>query len=134
MPCSNGVHGVECPMPLVGTTIIADVLVGSFFGGAPRQGAEPTRVGLSVRLGVCVSVCLSVCLCVCVSVCNKKYFQSSALTPQPQPFRDLRFKTWPRKLCSATLTLSQALEMASRARPQDVSGTRDLGSVSQKLS
>ena len=30
MPCSNGVHGVVCPMPLVGSTIIADVLVGSF--------------------------------------------------------------------------------------------------------
>ena len=84
-----------------------------FFGGAPRQGAEPPRVGLSV--------CLSVCLCVCVSVCNKKYFRSSALTQ----FRDLRFKTWPRKLCSATLTLSRTLEMTSRARPQDVSGFRD---------
>ena len=71
-----------------------------------------------------------VCVSVCVSVYNKKYFRSSALTP----FRDLRFITWPRKLCSATLTLSRAFEMASRARTQDVSGTRDLGSVSQKSS
>ena len=60
---------------------------------------------------------MSVCLC----VCNKKYFRSSALTP----FRDLRFKTLPRKLCSATLTLSRTLEMTSRARPLDVSGYHD---------
>ena len=92
--------------------------------------SHPSGGGAPQGWPVCVSVCVSVCLSVCLSVCNKKYFQSSALTP----FRDLRFETWPRKLCSATLTLSRALEMASRARPQDVSGFRDLGSVSQKSS
>ena len=51
-----------------------------------------------------------VCACVRVSVRNKKHFRFSA----PTPFRDLRFKTWRRKLCPATLTLSRALEMASR--------------------
>ena len=66
-------------------------------------------------------VCACVRACVCLSVCNKKYFRSSALTP----FRDLRFKTWPQKLCSATLTLSRTLDMASRAWPLDVSGFRD---------
>ena len=93
--------------------------------GRPEFSAEPPIRGRSppglACLCVCVSVCVSVCLSVCLSVCNKKKFRSSALTP----FRDLIFKTLPRKLCSATLTLSRTLEMTSRARPLDVSGYHD---------
>ena len=114
---SNTHRGVACSMCDVHQVLPAHTATAlPFRRGPPIGGGAPQG--------------WPVCACVCLSVCNKTYFRFSALTP----FRDLRFKTWPRKLCSATLTLSRALEMASRARPQDVSGFRDLGSVSQKSS
>ena len=57
--CDNAVWGSE---------LSVESFCLSIFGGAPRQGAEPPRVGLSVCLCVCLSVCMSVCLSVCVSV------------------------------------------------------------------